>query len=259
MPRVTDLLQVRALLDRDRAWAAYAIGDLSPEFAAHCTWLAPADESAALLLLYRGFDPPIAFVMGDTAHLAPLFRELDAPILSLHVRPDAVAAMSPTYRPTETHPMWRMTVELASFRPSPGEGIIALHESDVDAVTALYDEGWRHGEGPTFFQPRMLRQGTFRGVREGADLVAVAGTHLISRELGVCAVGNVYTRRDRRRQGLGARVTSAVVRHAFAQAIPTIVLNVGQENVGARRVYERLGFHCHCAFLEGEAHRVPGG
>ena len=101
----------------------------------------------------------------------------------------------------------------------------------------------------------MVRQGTFRGVREGAALIAVAGTHLFSRELGICTIGNVYTRRDRRGRGLGARVTSAVVQHAIAQAIPTIVLNVSQGNSGARRVYERLGFHCYCEFFEGEAEK----
>ena len=83
----------------------------------------------------------------------------------------------------------------------------------------------------------MLAQGTFYGVREGADLVAIAGTHLFSDALGICTIGNVYTRRDHRRRGLGARVTSAVVEHALERAVPTIVLNVGQSNEGARRVY----------------------
>ena len=77
----------------------------------------------------------------------------------------------------------------------------------------------------------------------------------ITTELGVCTVGNVYTRRDRRRRGLAARVTSGVVQHAIAEAVPTIVLNVSRDNDAARRVYERLGFHCHCEFFEGEARR----
>lgn len=58
---------------------------------------------------------------------------------------------------------------------------------------------------------------------------------------------------DRRRRGLAARATSAVVRHALAASIPTIVLNVSQANDAARRVYEHLGFGVHCAFVEGEA------
>ncbi len=258
MPRLTDLTRVRALLDRDRAWSAYAIGDLSPELAPHCTWFAPADGSPALVLVYRGFTPPIVFAIGDADALAPLFREIDEPIVGLHLRPDALAAMAPAYRATEPLANWRMAVTPASFRPVPADDVVPVHESDLEAVLALYEDGRGHHEEPLFFHPWMLRHGTFRGIREGTDLVAVAGTHLFSPEMGVCAVGNVYTRRERRRQGLGARVTSAVVAHAIAQGVSTIVLNVSQDKRGARRVYEHLGFHCHCEFLEGEAHANPG-
>lgn len=255
MPRLTDVASVRALLDRDRAWAAYAIGDLSPQFSADCQWHV-SESTEALLLLYRAFDPPIVFAMGDSADLAPLFREIVAPALSLHLRPDAMNALSPTFHAIHTRAMWRMAVEPSSFCSAGSDGVVTLDESSIDAVTALYEDGRRHHEGPTFFQPWMLGQDTFRGIWEGADLIAVAGTHVFSPELGVCAVGNIYTRRDHRRRGLGARVTSAVVRHAIDQSIPTIVLNVGQKNAGARRMYERLGFHCYCEFFEGEARRT---
>jgi predicted GNAT family acetyltransferase len=253
MPRITDSTRVHSVLNLDRAWAAYAIGDLAPEFASDCSWYAPDDGSPALLLLYRGFDPPIAFAMGEASQLAPLFGEMDASKVSLHVRSDAITALLPAYRPTQTREMWRMVVDPASFRSVTTDAVVALDESDLAAISALYEDGRQHDETPTFFYPWMLRQGTFRGIREGSDLIAVAGTHLYSQELGVCAVGNVYTRRDRRRQGLGARVTSAVVEHAMSHAIPTIVLNVGQRNRGARRLYEQLGFRGHCDFLEGEA------
>ena len=253
MPRTTDLTLVRSLLDRDRPWAAYAIGDLSSALAAECEWRVPADGAPALLLLYRGFVPPIAFAMGAPDHLAPLFQEIDAAEISLHIQPEAIAALQPAYQPVQTRPMWRMVVEPGSFTPAPIESATKLGDSDLESLTALYDDGHPHGEGPTFFHPAMLRQGTFYGIREGADLIAVAGTHLVSPELSVCTVGNVYTRRDRRRQGLGARVTSAVVTRALADGIATIVLNVSQENAGARRVYEQLGFRCYCSFVEGEA------
>jgi GNAT superfamily N-acetyltransferase len=255
MPRITDLARVRALLDDDPAWSAYAIGDLSPEHVANCSWHAPADGSCALALLYRGFDPPILFAMGGSAALVPIVREVEAPVVSLHVRGEALAVIASTYTSIETRAMWRMVVDRPAFQSASTAGVEAIEESDLAAITALYDDGRLHGEGPTFFHPSMLRQGTFRAVREGDEIVAIAGTHLFSPELGVCTVGNVYTRRDRRRRGLGARVTSAVVQHAIARAIPTIVLNVGQGNADARRVYERLGFRVHCEFFEGEARK----
>jgi predicted GNAT family acetyltransferase len=130
-----------------------------------------------------------------------------------------------------------------------------LSEADVPAVEALYAEGHRRGDGPTFFHSSMLKQRTFHGIWESDSLVAVAGTHLYSSEERVCAVGNVYTRSDRRGRGLAARVTTAVVKRALADHIDTIVLNVGHENVAAQRVYERLGFTRYCEFIEGEAER----
>jgi len=103
-----------------------------------------------------------------------------------------------------------------------------------------------------------VEQGIFRGVWEGDALVAVAGTHLVAPSLGVCAIGNVYTRHDRRGRGLSARVTSAAVSDAFLRNLPTVVLNVDQRNAAAIRVYERLGFRRYCDFAEGLARRSVG-
>jgi len=256
MPPLTTLSRVRAILDSDRPWAAYALGDLSPHLVGKCTWHAPGDGSSALAMLYRGFEPPIVFAMGDPADLRPLVSELEAPLISLHIRPEVLATLEPHYRPTSIKRMWRMVVDAASFRPVPTIGVVVVEPADLGTVNALYDDGRRHGEGPTFFHPSMLAQGTFRAVVEGSDFIAIAGTHLYSTELGVCTIGNVYTRRDCRRRGLGARVTAAVVETALADAVQTIVLNVSQDNAGARRVYEHLGFRTYCEFLEGEAVRT---
>ena len=256
MPLIHDLDVVRAILDRDRAWAAYAIGDLAPSFVAHCEWYVPAGDASGLVLLYRGFNPPIVFAMGDTVVLAPLFSELHASEISLHVQAEPLAALSERYDPTSVQPMVRMQLEPAAFRPAEIGDVRPIGETDLDAVTALFEEGHARGQGPTHFTPAMIRQGTFRGVWDAGALVAIAGSHLYSRELGVCTIGNVYTRRDRRRRGLAAQVTTAVVQDAMADGIDTIVLNVSQDNHGARRVYEQLGFSVYCEFFEGKAESV---
>ena len=254
MPPTTDLQRIRAALDRDRTWSAYAIGDLAPERLPYCSWYAPAADMDTLVLLYRGFMPPILFATGDPAALSRVCAELDAPTVSLQMLPEALDALPPTYTATDPKPMWRMSVSAASFHPAAADDVAALDMSHTAAVAALFTDAREGGEEPPFYRPAMLAEGSFRGIWEGADLVAVAGTHLFSPALGVCTIGNVYTRRDRRRRGLAARATSAVVRHALNASIPTIVLNVSQTNGAAKRVYEQLGFRVHCAFVEGEAH-----
>jgi GNAT superfamily N-acetyltransferase len=256
MPIVHDLTTIRTLLDRDRAWSAYAIGDLDPANVDKCEWHIAAEGSSALLLLYRGFEPPIVFAMGDAAALAPLFPELDAAEISLQVPPGAVDAMAGSYTPTFTRDMLRMSLRPDQFAAEPHDDVQPIAEPDLAAVSTLYQDGHRRGEGPVFFSAAMLQQRSFHGVWEGDELIAIAGTHLYSAALGVCTIGNVYTRSDRRGRGLAARTTSAVIEQALRDRIPTIVLNVGRGNAAARRVYERLGFHVHCDFVEGEARRA---
>lgn len=254
MPLTTDLQRIRTALDRDRTWSAYAIGDLAAERLPHCSWYAAAAHPDTLVLLYRGFTPPILFATGDPAILSQLLTELDASTMSLHLLPEAVDALAPAYTATDLQPMWRMTVSAATFRPADADDdVTALDPSNAGAIAALFADARESGEEPPFYSPSMLAEGAFRGIWEGPDLVAVAGTHLFSSVLGVCTIGNIYTRRDRRRRGLASRATSAVVRHALAASVPTIVLNVSQANDAARRVYEQLGFRVHCAFVEGEA------
>ena len=255
MPPLTDLRVVRTLLDRDRAWSAYAIGDLAPGFIEQCEWHAPADGTGALLLLYRGFTPPIAFASGDVEQLRGLFEEIDAPEISLHIRPSVLAALEGTYTPTDTRAMVRMVLRPDAFQSAPLHDVRQVTADDLEAIRALYEDGRAAGESPTFFYPSMLGQQTFYGIREDDSLVAAAGTHLYSAELGVCAIGNVYTRRDRRGRGLAAQVTSAVVAKALREGVQTIVLNVGVNNVAAQRVYLKLGFENYCEFVEGEAIR----
>lgn len=92
----------------------------------------------------------------------------------------------------------------------------------------------------------MVTDGVYFGVYEQDALVAAAGTHLVSRREGVAAIGNVYTRRDRRGRGLGRRVMSALL--GDLTGIDTIGLNVRVDNQAALRVYESLGFVRHCQF-----------
>src|SRR2546425_4283366 len=155
-------------------------------------------------MLYRRVDPPVIFALGSAERLASLFREIEQPALVLHVRPEALAAIETRYRTAEVRPQWRMTLAPEQFRPVPSGDASRLGPRDVEAIRALYADGEPRGEAPDFFDPSMVGQGMFRGVRDGEDLVAVAGTHVVSQAESVCALGNVYVRHDRRGRGLAA-------------------------------------------------------
>jgi ribosomal protein S18 acetylase RimI-like enzyme len=121
----------------------------------------------------------------------------------------------------------------------------------VPALLALYADGASSGESPDFFFPTMVADGVFHGSYQAGALVAAAGTHVVARDEGAAAIGNVYVRRDHRGQGLGRLVTQAVL--AELAGIETIGLNVRADNEVALQLYESLGFARHCAFYEALA------
>jgi ribosomal protein S18 acetylase RimI-like enzyme len=253
VPTASDRGQIRSLLEKDRAWSLYALGDLQPGYFEHCRWFA---ASGSVALIYRAVDPPVLFAHGSLDALLPeIVPEL--PECYLHVRPEALAAIARQFRISWQRDMWRMVLDPASYRPAPCTAAVRLGPPDLDAVRRLYTEGEPAGEAPDFFFPSMLEQ-VFFGVRQGEELAAVAGTHLVARGESVAAVGNVYTRRDCRGRGLAAACTSAVVDELLRLGIRTVGLNVVQANSAAIRIYERLGFVRHCAFCEGLAVQRAG-
>lgn len=212
-----------------------------------------------MVLLYRAFDHPILVALGPADACAALWREALAmiqgtPRVFAVCLPEHRSFVDATTRFEQAHAMYRMRLE---GDPVPEPGTSRLGLIDLTALRALYQDGFDAGEVPDFFNESMLERGCYHGVREeSCGLLAAAGTHVLTRE--VAAIGNVYTRRDRRGQGLGQRVTAAVAHELRARGTKTIVLNVWQGNQAAMRVYERLGFVVHGAFDEGFARPRPG-
>lgn len=247
-----DVATIRALLNNDRPWCAYMIGDLAPGLFEKVELLHTDGAAPALAALYRGFTPPVLFTFGDANALAPLVERLCAdPAIYLHVRPEVVQVLPARYRIAELRPMWRMVWATGADGVASTSGAERLKLADRDAVERLYADGDAAGERPDFYLGEMIEQGVFYGIREGGELTAVAGTHLVVPGEGVGAIGNVYTRRDRRGRGLAACVTRAVVYELLRLNLRTIVLNVGRDNATAVRLYERLGFTRYCEYCEG--------
>ncbi|MGO4883084.1 MAG: GNAT family N-acetyltransferase [Bryobacteraceae bacterium] len=252
MPRTADLAAVEAILRTDRVWSVYALADLAPEYRASAEWHVAADGRPALILIYRGFRTPLLFAHGAAADLAPLLPELAAdPVFYFSVRAEAADLLRRGgFQIRDGKQMWRMVADPARFVPRPHHAV-RLRPADCEALANLYRDGDAAGESPPFFHVDMLGQGVYFGIWEGTELVAAAGTHVLSQEQSLAAIGNVYTRTDRRGQGLGSQVSSAVTGELLQLGLRTVALNVVQTNTAALSVYERLGFTRHCDYLEG--------
>jgi GNAT superfamily N-acetyltransferase len=230
------------------------LGDLSPGFFESCEWHVPADGTNAIVMIFRTPEWPILFAHGDARVVEHLLDEIpELPAAFLHIQPEIIPMIQSRYRECQIVPMLRMTLDPLQFRPVPIGQPERLGLDNVDELRWLYADGEATGESPDFFLPSMVSQGIYFGIYEGFELAAAAGTHLIAPEEGVGALGNVYTRRDRRGRGYAAALTSAVTNELLRMQLPTIILSVKQHNAAAIHVYERLGFKRYCAFCEGMA------
>ncbi len=251
--QLTDKDAIRAILRRDPRWCVYALGDLTPRMFAKCQWFTPD-----LTLVLHDYGTSILFAHG-TGSIREALRHVRWPV-HLQVQPRALDEVARHATVDHVKHMLRMALDDASAvdrTRASTHTASRLTANDVEALKRLYADGEAAGESPDFFYDSMVSDGVFCGVYEGADLIAASGTHLVSRDEGAAAIGNVYVRRDRRGKGL-SRVTTAAVLHEL-RGIETIGLNVRADNAAAIRVYESLGFVTHCEFREALAHPGPRG
>jgi ribosomal protein S18 acetylase RimI-like enzyme len=254
--QLTDKNEILHFLETDALYAAYAIGDLEAALFAQSEWVGVEEkgELRALTLLFKGLSLPALFLMGDPDDLAHILRlPLSPEWVFVTCRKRHLQVLRTFYHIEPPTPMWRMTVRRDDFCPDESRlssSVDALLPQDAGALEQLYAQG-----GADAFTPAQLVTGVFYGVRERGRLVSAAGTHLVSPSYGLGAVGNVYTDEAYRGQGYGTAVTSAVVTELFRRGMRLVFLNVAQANLGAIRIYHRLGFIQYCPFLEMVAAR----
>ena len=245
---LTDKSVIRNRLNTDREWSLFALADLDDGMFEHSDWWALAD---GLALVFRAISIRPIFVLGDAATTRQLLAALPEPLGYLNLKAHQLNAAEGIYCYRQRHEMQRMFLDV--FQPRRGR-VETLSSADRNEIEHLYASG---EEGGIAFAPFQLNTGFFRGIRREGELVAVAGVHVSSRNEGVAAVGNVFTRPDCRAQGLAETATSAVVASLREAGIQSIGLNVEKTNTSAIRAYERIGFRSHFSYFEGIADKVP--
>src|SRR5438552_1286827 len=149
MALLQDKNAIRALLQADRPWAVYALGDLDPEHFVHARWYA---HGRSIVMLYRAFRPPVLFALGD---VAPVLDEIPGEAeFELHVRPEVVDSLRQRRWRVSEKPMWRMHLDRTQVS-LPATTAVRLTSTDVAALERLYADGNATGEQPHFFLPSM--------------------------------------------------------------------------------------------------------
>jgi ribosomal protein S18 acetylase RimI-like enzyme len=235
-----------SMLEADRLFAAYAIADMDDAEFPRTRWGVALEDGrpVSVVLEYRGISPQHLFVMGDPAGIAGILRDvIHTRVAYLATRADSVPALTERYRVDPPTDMVRMVVDRDTFRPLVGDAV-RLDVGDTRHLNRLYELGTTAS-----LPPQAVEAGIYYGVRRGTRLIAAAGTHVISPSYGLAAVGNVYTAREYRGQGLAKVVTSAVTAELLS-LLPEVVLNVRADNPPALAAYRALGYREHTHFEE---------
>ncbi|MDO8485702.1 MAG: GNAT family N-acetyltransferase [Candidatus Limnocylindrales bacterium] len=248
----TDRALLRDFLEQDRLYAAYAICDLEEREFARTRWGLAWDRDApvAVVLEYNGPTPQPLFVMGRQDGIEAVLRDLIRPRLSYVAVPSAmVPAIETAYRVDPGPTMVRMWIDQARFRPYPAT-VLRLLPVEIGDLNRLYQLGFA-----SWLPPATMADGVYYGMRVNGQLVAAAGTHVISRSARLAVVGNVLTHVDFRGRGFATAVAGAVTAELL-RTCDQVVLNVRADNPPALNAYRRLGYTEHLRFEERLVHRL---
>jgi GNAT superfamily N-acetyltransferase len=248
----TDRALLRAFLERDRLYAAYAICDLDDREFPRTRWGAAwsGGSIVAIVLEYMGGSPQPLFAMGREDGVAAIFRDVVRPRLAyIAALPTLVPTLQTRYRLDAGPQMIRMAVDRPRFQPANDPGVERLIPGDAMELNRLYQLGFG-----AWLPPQAIAEGVYYGIRVHGRLVAAAGTHVVSQAARLGVVGNVLTQAEYRGRGYAEATTSAVTAELL-RFCDHVVLNVRADNPPALNAYRRLGYAEHARFEERLAHR----
>lgn len=229
----------------------YALGDLDEPYWSASTWWRRGDALVGIVGLPDG-EGTACYAVSSRSPSATVELIVDiAPYLPaghLITGPTGMCAALAGVRSVRwCEPHERYVLTDPSALVGVDTKVERLGRGDAEELALVYSTE----PGAGFFLPHMLNGGVFFGFRESDRLVAVAGTHVLSDDHGVAAIGGVFTIEEYRGRGYARMLTSAVA-STLLDRVTTIGLNVATSNVAARAVYESLGFSAVLSYEETE-------
>jgi ribosomal protein S18 acetylase RimI-like enzyme len=246
-----DRAMLRAFLETDRLYSAYALCDLDDREFLRTRWgvALAGGEPIAVVLQYAGYSPQPIFVMGEPRGIEAILADVIKPRTAyVAARTEHLAAVAANYRVESGPAMLRMWVDGEHFRPFAAD-VQRLLPVEIGELNRLYQLGFA-----SWLPATAISDGLYYGIRVGGRLVSAAGTHVISPAAKLAVVGNVMTHADFRGRGYATAVTAAVTA-GLLKYCDQVVLNVRADNPPALAAYRRLGYQVHLTFEERLIHR----
>ena len=244
--------QIQAFLQQDVFLHLYSLGDLDDFFWSYTVWYASEanGEIKDIILLYAGQSLPVILaISGNTDSMAELLGSiqhlLPARFYS-HLSPGVEKVLESRYflKPHGLH--YKMGLKDKSpLRQVDTSRVKRLAAEELNDILQLYATSYPGN----WFDPRMLETKQYFGIRQGGQLVSVAGIHVYSEAYKVAALGNITTHPDYRGQGYG-RATTARLCQSLAEGVDYIGLNVKADNQTAISLYKTLGFEIVAEYNE---------
>ncbi len=271
--RVASRAELAALFLPDREAHVYALADLDePVWSASTWWMQgqaavglvglPSSDGAAagqsVVYAVSTVDAPGSLALVAELAAGRLSRSLPDTLITgpLGVA-EAMATVGRTILWQRTYHRYHLSNPSAvPDRPHVASGpVVPLGPQHADELAALYATE----PGAAFFLPQMLADQTFVGVRRDGRLAAAAGTHVLSDNYSVAAIGAVFTHPAHRGAGLGAAVTAGVIVRLRERDRPieVIGLNCADRNESAKRIYVAMGFQPTLGYEECELGPPP--
>ena len=248
--RLTNASEILPYLEQERVYSAAAIAHLEPTFSEVSKWFVAVNhESFALCLISKSMSPSYIFTLGKVSTLDCVLSSTALPNEAfITCQPHHLDNIKRYYDIEWQWSMKRMVATRESFKPMAEEAI-RLRPAQVNELNRLYKE-----HSSNVFSARQIRRGVYYGIWRDGQLVAVAGTHLISPTYGIAYVGNVLTHPAYRNQGLATICTSAVTTDLLDYCTE-VVLNVEPQNRPAVQAYASLGYKDDCLIVEALGRR----
>lgn len=243
--RLRDPEEIRRLLEPHRRYAAYGLAQLEPPlFKQSQWWLAENNGSHALLMHSRGGLGRALLTLGDEIGLYILLSLHPGPAYSFAtIKPEHLSVVRHFFTFSQTQPVERMLVDARTFTPAPPLSagpslqLRRLSEADTAEVNRLNSS---EGIGVSY-RREQIGDGTYFGIFNQEQLVAMAGTHGVSARDRIAVLGNVFTHPAYRNSHFAVQTTSAVTADLL-KTCDEVVLTVDPRNAPAVRAYARLGY-----------------